>query len=184
MDRLTAMQVFSEVAQRGSFTAAADQLGMTRVMVTRYVTQLEKWLGGRLLQRSYACDEDGRTIKVVMKLRIVAERAGIGTGRLRRVLAGTEYIEGWFDNAGLALKEGTRVDFAYSIGVRGDVGRDAIPRSSSDWGLRWPVTSDGLGPARWQRLEVLGEHVPPGRGACWLGAVPLHRRRVGGRLRT
>lgn len=52
MDRLTAMQVFSEVAQRGSFTAAADHLGMTRVMVTRYVTQLEKWLGGRLLQRS------------------------------------------------------------------------------------------------------------------------------------
>lgn len=52
MDRLTAMQVFSEVAQRGSFTAAADHLGMTRVMVTRYVTQLEKWLGTRLLQRS------------------------------------------------------------------------------------------------------------------------------------
>lgn len=52
MDRLTAMQVFSEVAQRGSFTAAAEHLGMTRVMVTRYVTQLEKWLGARLLQRS------------------------------------------------------------------------------------------------------------------------------------
>lgn len=52
MDRLSAMQVFSEVAQRGSFTAAADHLGMTRVMVTRYVTQLEKWLGARLLQRS------------------------------------------------------------------------------------------------------------------------------------
>jgi DNA-binding transcriptional LysR family regulator len=52
MDRLTAMQVFSEVAQRGSFTAAAEHLGMTRVMATRYVAQLEKWLGGRLLQRS------------------------------------------------------------------------------------------------------------------------------------
>lgn len=52
MDRLTAMQVFSEVAQRGSFTAAADHLGMTRMMVTRYVTDLELWLGTRLLQRS------------------------------------------------------------------------------------------------------------------------------------
>lgn len=52
MDRLTAMQVFSEVAQRGSFTAAAEHLGMSRVMVTRYVSELEKWLGGRLLQRS------------------------------------------------------------------------------------------------------------------------------------
>jgi DNA-binding transcriptional LysR family regulator len=52
MDRLTAMQVFSEVAQRGSFTAAADHLGMSRIMVTRYVTDLEQWLGTRLLQRS------------------------------------------------------------------------------------------------------------------------------------
>ena len=46
------MQVFSEVAQRGSFTAAADHLGMTRMMVTRYVDDLEQWLGTRLLQRS------------------------------------------------------------------------------------------------------------------------------------
>lgn len=52
MDRLTAMQVFSEVVQRGSFTAAAEHLGMTRVMATRYVTQLEQWLDSRLLQRS------------------------------------------------------------------------------------------------------------------------------------
>lgn len=52
MDRLTAMQVFSEVAQRGSFTAAAEHLGMNRVMVTRYVNDLEQWLGTRLLQRS------------------------------------------------------------------------------------------------------------------------------------
>lgn len=52
MDRLTAMQVFAEVAQRGSFTAAADHLGMSRMMATRYVTDLEQWLGTRLLQRS------------------------------------------------------------------------------------------------------------------------------------
>ena len=52
MDRLTAMQVFAEVAQRGSFTAAADHLGMTRMMATRYITDLEQWLGTRLLHRS------------------------------------------------------------------------------------------------------------------------------------
>lgn len=52
MDRLTAMQVFSEVVHRGSFTAAAEHLGMTRMMATRYVTDLEQWLGTRLLQRS------------------------------------------------------------------------------------------------------------------------------------
>ncbi|GAB3254681.1 LysR family transcriptional regulator [Chitinimonas naiadis] len=52
MDRLIAMQVFSEVARRGSFTAAADTLDMSRAMVTRYVTEMEQWLGTRLLQRS------------------------------------------------------------------------------------------------------------------------------------
>lgn len=52
MDRLTAMQVFVEVAQRGSLTAAAEQLELSRAMVTRYVAELERWLGTRLLQRT------------------------------------------------------------------------------------------------------------------------------------
>jgi DNA-binding transcriptional LysR family regulator len=52
MDRLTAMRVFVEVVQRGSFTVAADSLDMSRAMATRYVDELEKWLNARLLQRS------------------------------------------------------------------------------------------------------------------------------------
>src|SRR5450830_676026 len=52
MDRLTAMQVFVEVAQSGSFSASADKLDMSRAMVTRYVAELEQWLGARLLQRT------------------------------------------------------------------------------------------------------------------------------------
>lgn len=46
------MKVFAEVARRGSFTAAAEQLDMSRVMVTRHVAALESWLETRLLQRS------------------------------------------------------------------------------------------------------------------------------------
>lgn len=52
MDRLIAMQVFAEVAKSGSFTAAADKLDMSRAMVTRYISELEQWLGARLLQRT------------------------------------------------------------------------------------------------------------------------------------
>ncbi|MES2950223.1 MAG: LysR family transcriptional regulator [Pseudomonadota bacterium] len=52
MDRLTAMHVFAEVATSGSFTATADKLDMSRAMVTRYVAELEQWLGARLLQRT------------------------------------------------------------------------------------------------------------------------------------
>ena len=52
MDRLIAMQVFVEVARRGSFTAASQELDLTRAMVSRYIAELEQWLGARLLQRS------------------------------------------------------------------------------------------------------------------------------------
>ena len=52
MDRLTAMRVFVAVASSGSFSATADQLDMSRAMVTRYVGTLEQWLGARLLQRT------------------------------------------------------------------------------------------------------------------------------------
>jgi len=52
MDRLSAMQVFVEVANSGSFSATADKLEMSRAMVTRYVGELEQWLGTRLLQRT------------------------------------------------------------------------------------------------------------------------------------
>ncbi|MDQ1814055.1 LysR family transcriptional regulator [Massilia sp. CCM 9210] len=52
MDRITAMRVFVEVAGSGSFSASADKLDMSRAMVTRYVSEMEKWLGTRLLQRT------------------------------------------------------------------------------------------------------------------------------------
>lgn len=52
MDRLTAIQVFIEVARTGSFTKAADNLDMSRPMVTRYISALEDWTGVSLLQRT------------------------------------------------------------------------------------------------------------------------------------
>ncbi len=52
MDRLTATQVFVEVADRSSLTAAAEHLQMSTAMVSRYVAALEDWLGARLLHRT------------------------------------------------------------------------------------------------------------------------------------
>ncbi|MDR3412015.1 MAG: LysR family transcriptional regulator [Formivibrio sp.] len=52
MDRITAMRVFVEVVDTGSQTAAADKLDMSRAMVTRYLAELEQWLGERLLHRT------------------------------------------------------------------------------------------------------------------------------------
>lgn len=52
MDRFTAMQVFTEVADRGSLTEAGQALDMSRAMVSRYLESLEHWLGVRLLHRT------------------------------------------------------------------------------------------------------------------------------------
>jgi len=52
MDRLAAAAVFIEVAERGSLTAAAGALQMSRAMVSRHVAEVERWLGARLLHRT------------------------------------------------------------------------------------------------------------------------------------
>ncbi len=52
MDRLTALKVFTTIVERGSMTAAADQLDMSRAMVTRYLNEMESWMGVRLLHRT------------------------------------------------------------------------------------------------------------------------------------
>lgn len=52
MDRLTAMRVFVEIVDRGSVSAAAEALDMSRAMASRYLEGLEDWLGARLLHRT------------------------------------------------------------------------------------------------------------------------------------
>ena len=52
MDRLTSMKAFAQVVDTGSFTAAAERLGVTRAAVSKSVMQLEKQLGARLLNRT------------------------------------------------------------------------------------------------------------------------------------
>ena len=52
MDRFRTMQSFVRVVRAGSFTLAANQLGLSRALVSRHVTDLEARLGLRLLNRS------------------------------------------------------------------------------------------------------------------------------------
>lgn len=52
MDRLTAASVLLETVARGSISAAAAHLGMSRAMATRYVGVMEEWAGARLLHRT------------------------------------------------------------------------------------------------------------------------------------
>ena len=52
MDRITAAQVFVAIVERKSMVGAAESLNMSRAMVTRYLSEMEKWSGARLLHRS------------------------------------------------------------------------------------------------------------------------------------
>jgi LysR family transcriptional regulator for bpeEF and oprC len=52
MDKLTAIRVFTRVAERGSFAKAAEELDISRAAASAHVAQLEKHLGARLLNRT------------------------------------------------------------------------------------------------------------------------------------
>lgn len=52
MDKITAMRVFLETTERGSVSAAAEQLDMSRAMASRYLAFVEQWAGARLLHRT------------------------------------------------------------------------------------------------------------------------------------
>ena len=52
MGKLTRMKVFVKVVETGSFTAASERMGLSRAAISKYVSQLETSIGGRLLNRT------------------------------------------------------------------------------------------------------------------------------------
>src|SRR5262249_23457267 len=68
MDSLRMMRVFGRVAQRASFAAAAEDLGMSRASVTKHVAAIEERLGARLLDRTT------RSVSVTEAGRVYLER--------------------------------------------------------------------------------------------------------------
>lgn len=52
MDRVIAAQVYNRICELGSLSAAARALGISRPMLSRYLEQMEKWAGARLVNRS------------------------------------------------------------------------------------------------------------------------------------
>mgnify|MGYP003663734397 FL=1 len=52
LDRITSIEVFLAIARNGSFSRTAEELGMSRAMVSKHVQALEATLGVRLFNRS------------------------------------------------------------------------------------------------------------------------------------
>lgn len=55
MDRLDTMRLYARIVELGSFTAAANDLGLPRATVTHAIKKLEARLGAQLLQRTTRC---------------------------------------------------------------------------------------------------------------------------------
>jgi DNA-binding transcriptional LysR family regulator len=102
---LVALRVFREVAERGTFTAAASALGYTQSAVSRQIASLERAAGGQLLERrreGVALTAAGQVVlrtaaAVLDQLDATArELAGLpATGGTVRL--------GWFPSAGAVL---------------------------------------------------------------------------------
>ena len=93
---LNDMLLFAEVAERGSFTAASDALGMPKSRVSRRVAALEAQLGVRLLQRStrrLALTEVGQDyLQHVQEMREAAQAAQLTVAQVQAEPAGTVRI--------------------------------------------------------------------------------------------
>jgi DNA-binding transcriptional LysR family regulator len=52
MDKLRAMALFKKVAETGSFSLAANELNVSKSMISKEISKLENQIGSRLLQRN------------------------------------------------------------------------------------------------------------------------------------
>lgn len=76
MEALNDLAVFVRVVERGSFTAAAEDLALSKAVVSKYVSRLEARLGARLLNRTT------RRLTLTEAGSVLFERGGRALGEL------------------------------------------------------------------------------------------------------
>lgn len=116
MDRLTATRVFVEVIDSGSQTAAAERLDMSRAMVSRYLAELEEWVGARLLHRStrrLSLTDAGAELLPQCREMLAVADAMQATGQTRRdsprgtlrITSSLSFAQAWLTRAAAAFVE-------------------------------------------------------------------------------
>lgn len=105
MDRFEAMRVFSQVVELGSFSKAADQLGLSATATSRHVAELESHLQTRLLNRTT------RRISLTESGRAFYERCV-------QVLADLEEAEQEASRAAVVPRGTIKLTCAVNFGVR------------------------------------------------------------------
>lgn len=117
MDRFQEMQVFIRIAERGSFTRAADDLQIPRATVTNLMKRMEERLGTRLLERTT------RTVRLTHDGEAFYRRCV-------RLVADLEEAEGSFRN--VAPKGLLRVN------VQGTLAKHFVVPALADFVARYP----------------------------------------------
>jgi len=102
MNQLEAMQVFVRVAELGSFTQAAESMGLPKARVSEAVQQLEALLGTRLLHRTT------RKVQMTQDGQVVYERS-------RDLLVDFEDMQTLFRDDRSGLRGRLRVDMPLAV---------------------------------------------------------------------
>jgi DNA-binding transcriptional LysR family regulator len=112
MDRIDGMRIYVRVAELGSFTQAADSLGLSKASISSAVRELETSLGARLLQRTT------RKVQMTPDGHLFYERS-------RDMLTELDELHAMFQHDDAALAGRLRVDLP--IGVARNIVIPALP---------------------------------------------------------
>lgn len=102
MDKIYAMQLFLCVAERESFTRAAESLGIPKGSISRQIQALENMLGTRLLHRTT------RRVQLTQDGMVYYERA-------RDLLANLDELDSLFQHDPASVSGRLRVDMPVSL---------------------------------------------------------------------
>lgn len=138
-NKFTAMQAFVRVVEAGSFTKAADRMGLPKAAVTRLIQSLEKHLQTQLLNRTT------RRVTVTVDGAAYHDRA-------LRLLGELDELETSMTRAKAAPRGRLRID------VAGSVGRLLLIPSLPDFHARYPDIQIDLGVSD-RPVDMLGENV-------------------------
>jgi DNA-binding transcriptional LysR family regulator len=139
MDRIDLFRVYLRIAECGSFSHAADQLGLPRATVSMAVQQLETLLGARLFHRTT------RRVSLTQDGEAIQDRVGA-------LVADMEDIEQRFRPSGGAIAGRLRVDLPSRIARR--IVAPALP----DFLARHPKIEIDLGSSD-RSIDLVQENV-------------------------
>jgi DNA-binding transcriptional LysR family regulator len=139
MDKFSAMQAYVRVVEAGTFTKAADSMGLPKPTVTRLIQTLEKHLQTKLLNRT------------TRRVTVTADGAAY-YDRALRILSEMDELESSMSRAKANPRGRLRIDVAATVGQLLLI--PALP----DFHVRYPEIQIDLGVSD-RPVDLIGENV-------------------------